>query len=98
VSFDQGEAWNRRGVCASLYPAGNIVIEDHKLRFHNQCEMCFVCDEWFPQGPIQHWSRQKGIKYHHPEVSSSDMEIMSHQRIEKGAYHHGCDQSSKPFN
>jgi ferredoxin len=69
------------GVCASVCPAGNIVIEDHRPRFNHQCEMCFACDEWCPQDAIQHWSRQKGIKYHHPEISSSDMDIRRHQRI-----------------
>ena len=58
------------GRCAKVCPAKNIRIVNGRPEFQHRCEMCFACDEWCPQGAIQHWSRAKGIKYHNPKVNS----------------------------
>lgn len=58
------------GMCASVCPVANIEIVNKRPEFLHKCEMCFACDEWCPQNAIQHWSRDKGIKYHHPSVKT----------------------------
>ncbi len=63
------------GICAKVCPVNNIKIDDKKPLFLHRCEMCFACDEWCPSDAIHHWSRAEGVKYHHPEVSISDMFI-----------------------
>jgi len=61
------------GICARVCPVNNIKIIDNRPQFHHRCEMCFACDEWCPSNAIRHWSRSEGVKYHHPDVSISDM-------------------------
>ncbi|MEA5032409.1 MAG: EFR1 family ferrodoxin [Sphaerochaeta sp.] len=56
------------GICAKLCPVDNIKLVDRKPEFQHACEMCFACDEWCPTGSIHHWSRARGVKYHHPEA------------------------------
>ncbi len=58
------------GKCVKVCPVENIQLVNKRPEFQHRCEMCFACDEWCPQGAIQHWSRAKGIKYHHPKVDS----------------------------
>lgn len=58
------------GMCARVCPANNIDLVNKRPEFQHRCEMCFACDEWCPQSAIQHWSRAKGIKHHHPGVRS----------------------------
>jgi ferredoxin/flavodoxin len=59
------------GTCARVCPVKNIIINEKMPEFQHRCEMCFACDEWCPSGAIQHWSRQQGVKYHHPEVTNA---------------------------
>ncbi len=59
------------GTCARVCPVKNIIINEKRPEFQHRCEMCFACDEWCPSGAIQHWSRQQGVKYHHPEVTNA---------------------------
>lgn len=61
------------GTCAKVCPVNNIKIIDKKPVLQHRCEMCFACDEWCPSNAIHHWSRSEGVKYHHPDVSISDM-------------------------
>jgi MinD superfamily P-loop ATPase len=61
------------GTCAKVCPVNNIKIIDEKPQFQHRCEMCFACDEWCPSTAIHHWGRSEGVKYHHPEVKTSDM-------------------------
>jgi MinD superfamily P-loop ATPase len=61
------------GTCAKVCPVNNIKIVDKRPEFQHKCEMCFACDEWCPSNAIHHWSRSEGVKYHHPDVSISDM-------------------------
>lgn len=61
------------GKCARVCPAANIVITNGRPEFQHRCEVCFACDEWCPQNAIQHWSRAKGVKYHHPDVTRPEV-------------------------
>ena len=58
------------GMCARVCPVANIEMVNNRPEFQHRCEICFACDEWCPQNAIQHWSREKGIKYHHPSVKT----------------------------
>lgn len=72
-SIEVGENCTGCGTCERVCPASNIKIVNQKPEFQHQCEMCFACDEWCPTDSIHHWSRAKGVKYHHPEVNLIDM-------------------------
>ena len=61
------------GICARICPVNNIEIKNGKPEFKHNCEVCFACDEWCPQGAIQHWSRAVSVKYHHPKIQREDM-------------------------
>jgi ferredoxin/flavodoxin len=58
------------GLCTSVCSVDNIRIVNNRPEFQHRCEVCIACDEWCPQNAIQHWSRAKGIKYHHPSVET----------------------------
>lgn len=73
------EKCNGCGICAKVCPVNNIKIIDKKPLFLHKCEMCFACDEWCPSDAIHHWSRDEGVRYHHPEVSLSDMFIYNNE-------------------
>ncbi len=72
-SITVSDACTGCGTCARLCPARNIRIADGKPVFLHNCEMCFACDEWCPSGAIHHWSRQPGVKYHHPDIRLADL-------------------------
>jgi ferredoxin/flavodoxin len=61
------------GICSRVCPVNNIKVVNMRPVFHHRCEICFACDEWCPLNAIHHWSRAKGVKYHHPEVTLNDM-------------------------
>lgn len=58
------------GTCASVCPVSNIAIMNERPAFQHRCEMCFACDEWCPLDALHHWSRAKGVKYHHPRIET----------------------------
>jgi ferredoxin/flavodoxin len=72
-SIGVDEKCNGCGICARVCPVGNIIIKNEKPEFQHRCEMCFACDEWCPTDSIHHWSRENGVKYHHPEVSVANL-------------------------
>ncbi|MDF2804638.1 MAG: hypothetical protein K0S61_4543 [Anaerocolumna sp.] len=72
-SINVDEKCNVCGICVKVCPVNNIKIVEKKPEFQHRCEMCFACDEWCPTNAIHHWSRAKGVKYHHPEAKLSDL-------------------------
>ena len=72
-SINVNEKCNGCGICARVCLGINIKIVERKPEFQHKCEMCYGCDEWCPTNAIHHWSRAKGVKYHHPEAKLSDM-------------------------
>ncbi|TYQ18121.1 UNVERIFIED_CONTAM: 4Fe-4S binding protein [Acetivibrio alkalicellulosi] len=67
------EKCNGCGICKKVCPVNNIIIVNSKPEFQHRCQMCFACDEWCPSSAIQHWSRSESVKYHHPDVTISDI-------------------------
>ena len=61
------------GICAKVCPVNNIEIVNKHPQWQHRCEMCFACDEWCPASAIRHWGRPDGKKYHHPDVTITDM-------------------------
>ena len=61
------------GTCVMVCPANNIRMTSDGPSYQGRCEVCFACDEWCPHGSIHHWSRARGVKYHHPSVKLTDM-------------------------
>ncbi len=60
-------------LCTRVCPVHNIFMVANKPVWEHRCEMCVACDEWCPQNAIHHWSRAKGVKYHHPAITTRDM-------------------------
>lgn len=61
-------------ICAKVCPAKDIVIEDHRPRWLNNCEQCLACMQWCPQQAIQYKkSTIKRGRYTHPEVKVKEM-------------------------
>lgn len=66
------------GLCMRICPVYNIAIEEHHPTWQGHCEQCFACLQWCPQGAIQFGSNTVGqARYHHPEITVSDMLRMS---------------------
>ena len=63
----------RCGKCVSLCPAGNITLEDGKIRFADSCVACLGCYHRCPKKAIRYKNRKKTDRYFHPEVKESDM-------------------------
>ena len=64
---------NGCGICEKVCPVTNIQIIKKKPVWQHHCEMCMACVEWCPIKAIHHWNIVEGRKYHHPEISLSEM-------------------------
>ena len=62
------------GICSEICPVGNIdMTRDGPVWLH-ECEQCFACLQWCPNGSLQFGVNTEGGKgYHHPDVCISDM-------------------------
>ncbi len=73
-SFRADEKCNSCGICKSACPCGNIRISDGRPVWLHHCEQCLACIQWCPAKAIQYGKRTvRYERYHHPEVSLSDM-------------------------
>ena len=65
---------NSCSICSKICPVNNIKMADGRPVWQHHCEQCFACLQWCPEKAIQF---RKGTfqcnRYHHPEVTLSDM-------------------------
>jgi ferredoxin/flavodoxin len=62
------------GICSEICPVGNIDMGLDGPVWLHECEQCFACLQWCPNGSLQFGVNTEGGKrYHHPDVSISDM-------------------------
>lgn len=62
------------GVCARICLRGNIRIEDKRMTWNRDCEMCYGCFQWCPREAIHLRSgMDKKAGYHHPEIILNDV-------------------------
>lgn len=79
------------GTCVRICPTENITITSDGLLWKHRCEQCFACLQWCPKQAIQFGGGTAGCKrYHHPDVSLSDMLQRGHF-IEKRYSHEYTD-------
>ena len=74
-AFEVGSQCVGCGLCQSICPAGNIVIEQGRPVFLHQCEHCIACVQWCPQEAINWKGKTNGrARYHHPQVTLEEMQ------------------------
>ena len=72
--FLADEKCNSCAICTSLCPCGNILLNAGKPVWQRHCEQCLACIQWCPLEAIQYGKKTpKYARYHHPEVTLSDM-------------------------
>ena len=60
-------------MCARVCPVGNIELEGGRPVWQHRCEQCFACYEWCPQEAIVAREGASKRRYHHPEVTLSEI-------------------------
>ena len=61
------------GNCSRICPVGNIQIINDKPQWQHHCEFCLACFHWCPNGAIKSSELKNTVRYHHPDVTFSDM-------------------------
>ena len=65
---------NGCALCTSVCPSGNILLHNNRPVWQGKCEQCLACIQWCPLEAIQYGKKtQACARYHHPEVTLSDM-------------------------
>lgn len=59
--------------CVNLCPAGNISVQDGKIRFADSCVACLGCYHRCPTKAIRYKNRKKSDRYFHPDVKETDL-------------------------
>ena len=73
-SFHADEKCNSCGICEKVCSASNIEMVDGRPAWRHHCEQCLACIQWCPREAIQYGKKTHLYKrYHHPEVSLSDI-------------------------
>jgi len=65
------------GLCERICPVQNVKLTDGRPQWQGHCEQCMACLQWCPQGAIQFGNTAGQARYHHPEITVSDMLRMS---------------------
>lgn len=62
------------GLCASVCPVCNVMMEDGSPRWQHRCEECLACVHWCPERAILISRKTSGQRrYHHPDITSADI-------------------------
>jgi ferredoxin len=73
-SFVALDKCNSCGICRTVCPVENIVMENGKPVWQGKCEQCMACIQLCPVEAIQYGKKTEGRKrYHHPEIKLSEM-------------------------
>lgn len=72
-SFQANDRCTGCGICKRLCPVDNIEIVNNRPEWQHHCETCYACYYWCPQDAIHGEIVAYNKKYHHPDVSLSDM-------------------------
>lgn len=72
--FNVNEDCNDCATCSKVCPVENIKMQDGKPIFLHHCEQCFACIQWCPKQAINIKDKtQNRGRYHHPDITLSDM-------------------------
>jgi ferredoxin len=67
------------GICAQVCPVENIIMENTKPLWNNQCQMCVACINFCPEEAIQYADKtQERGRYHHPEITVQEIIDQKH--------------------
>ncbi len=74
--FWADEKCNSCAICTAICPCGNILLNAGKPAWQGHCEQCLACIQRCPLEAIQYGDKTPAYaRYHHPEVTISDMLI-----------------------
>ena len=84
-SFWVDEKCNFCGICERICPSGNIALQADRPVWLHHCEQCLACIQWCPTEAIQFGKKTPRYeRYHHPEVTLTEMLAVSAMRGRKG--------------
>lgn len=73
-NFWVDDGCNGCSICEKVCPAKDIVIENEKPKWLNNCEQCLACFQWCPKEAIQYKrSTVNRGRYTHPNVKAGDL-------------------------
>jgi ferredoxin len=61
------------GSCINICPVGNIELVNNLPEWQHHCEFCLACFHWCPKEAIESQELKETVRYHHPEITLSDM-------------------------
>lgn len=65
---------NLCGLCTKICPRNNILIENNKVLWKSNCDICLACLHWCPEAAIQNGKLSPNYRrYHHPDISMVDI-------------------------
>jgi flavodoxin/Pyruvate/2-oxoacid:ferredoxin oxidoreductase delta subunit len=61
--------------CKKICQVNNIKMVNERPLWLHHCEFCLACFHWCPQEAIESKELKGTIRYHHPDVKPSDMQL-----------------------